>query len=138
MPELTQEKNEAYAHLYIGNESLDVAQSCNHNADTIDLSGWWYEETSYPFVFARWVVRRDSAAQTKEQLTQWLNESTALAATESGQELMTLNNRSLFPSLEKARAYYRQLTFRLGDDELVGLNLFQTSLRKINVCTPAA
>ena len=137
-PVLTEEQCSAYAHMYIGNESLDFAQSRNHSVEVIDLSGWWYKETGYPFVFARWVVRRDVLVEAKEQLLQWQNESTAMATSEAGHELMVLNNQSQFASLEEAHAYYHQLEFSLGEDELVGLNLFQTSLRKLKLCNPAA
>jgi len=60
------------AFLLIGNQALRQRRGAPGFPYTYDLSAEWYAWTGLPFVFARWLVRRDAAPEDKALLEEAL------------------------------------------------------------------
>jgi len=89
----------------------------------IDLSGEWYQRTGLPFVFARWVVRRDAPAHVRESLTAWLEqfrsrEDELVAAAVPGEA-----QRLGLPA-DRVADYHAGVVRVLGPDEIRGQEAF--------------
>lgn len=124
----------ARARLLIGDEAISTSRPEYAWPLHYDLCAWWFEQTQLPFVFARWVVRRDLAAERKAALLEWLEATVAVAESESGQHRMT--RRLMRQGLGKAQAaqYYQQVRGRLTLEDLLGLELFLRRQREESAC----
>lgn len=75
LPHLSHDRQRADGELLIGDRALILGQTLkaedNHMYIT-DLSQMWYARKGRPFVFARWVVKRDASVAVKATLARWL------------------------------------------------------------------
>lgn len=79
MPYLVPKETPSNGYLVIGDRALKWAQEYQQDGHArgfthvVDLAAKWYERYELPFVFARWVVRKDAPGAVKEALYNWLN-----------------------------------------------------------------
>lgn len=73
-------KNSDSAHLYIGDKALEKLEA--HSRDiskkfthVTDLCTIWHSWKKCPFVFARWMVKKDIPAHQKKLLQEWLTDN---------------------------------------------------------------
>jgi chorismate dehydratase len=80
LPLLTADRGSADGRLLIGDAALVQRYRITTAADReaskglwiSDLAGEWFRETALPFVFARWVVRKDAPSKLRRRLEAWL------------------------------------------------------------------
>lgn len=72
MPGPAADKNSADAILLIGDDALTYSKNSPFPY-TYDLASEWAREYNLPFVFARWVIRKDAKPETKARLIKWLD-----------------------------------------------------------------
>lgn len=112
--------------LLIGDRALKVASTLPQGMFCFDLGQLWYQYTGLPFVFALWMVRRDSIVQFTdqlsnlgEQLTQSRNQFFAdldrIAASQYVESALTTQ--------EKVN-YWQSIDYGLGEKHNEGLKLF--------------
>lgn len=80
MPHLVSRGETSNGYLVIGDKALNWAREYQRKGTVrgfthvADLASLWYERFQLPFVFARWVVRKDAPESVKVSLQQWLNQ----------------------------------------------------------------
>lgn len=117
----------AQARLLIGNDAADFRRQEYRWPGMRDLGQWWFRLTGLPFVFARWVVRRDLDAQQKTLIRDWLEENTGLASTPEGIEDLAgtaITQGLLYPQKAFAKLYYTRVRPRLTMNDLRGAERF--------------
>ncbi len=119
-PAVTFRAEAAHARLLIGDEAMAEAQ---RNPDWIatDMGAWWHRRTGLPFVFARWVVRRDLPSHARAALRSWVSDC-VIAAEEMGSDALCEHAPAL--DATAAKLYYQGLHYRLGSEDLLGLQRF--------------
>ena len=140
LPCLTDDIKKANGELVIGDRALRtmrkwqeqslVSRPPEHGFGYVaDLATEWYAAHGLPFVFARWVIRRDAPSDFKRLFNDWLvefggreEEMVDLAAPEAAE--------SLGVPIEYILDYFRVIRRRLGDDDLAGQELFLEELNR--------
>jgi predicted solute-binding protein len=77
LPRLVPDGREPDAELLIGDRALikgATARAEGAFTHVTDLSQAWFDRHGLPFVFARWVVRRDAPESIKTAIARWLDE----------------------------------------------------------------
>lgn len=119
------------AYLAIGDQAIRASLDGTANHVT-DLGGWWRRETGLPFVFALWIVSRESLARRKESLRNFAG--TLLSAKRIAREsLARPDHLRIGPDWmpkEMRTSYWRNLSYDL-DDEAEGLLMFYALAKKI-------
>ncbi len=142
LPLATPDPQGASAELIIGDAALRrVLKDCRPAAGGLqyacgpertfvtDLAREWYALQGLPFVFARWVIRRDAPADARRSLVDWLDRfgrresqlvsaCTADAAAQLGVDPSVITE------------YFRVIRRRLTDEDLAGQARFQAALEK--------
>ena len=78
MPYLVPKSVASNGYLVIGDRALRWARDYEHTGQVrgydhvADLAMKWFDRFQLPFVFARWVVRKDAPTAVKEALQDWL------------------------------------------------------------------
>ncbi|MES2200650.1 MAG: menaquinone biosynthesis protein [candidate division FCPU426 bacterium] len=119
----------ASATLLIGDEALERALHLQPGEpEPIDLCEAWTAWTGFPFVFARWAVRRDLPEPEKKALREALSHS--LDASLADLEKVAEKQAGIF---EKAmiQAYLKGITYHLGPEEEKGAALFKEKLLRL-------
>lgn len=112
--------------LQIGDEAIRT-QQMGHYAYAHDLSSLWFKETGLPFVFAIWVVRRDSFHRNPEgvyDIYQILLQS-KIEALNQYLSMAIDYNREIFSSVEECAKYLKNLGYDLSAPFQEGFYLFQ-------------
>lgn len=128
LPKLVGQEDECDAELVIGDDAMSRRKTgpCNH---VIDLAEVWRGLFEKPFVFARWVVRKDAPQDFKDTLLKWLT-----PMQEREDDLILATSRAeaerLDVSTAEMIAYLRGIIRVLGADELDGQSLFVDKLRQ--------
>jgi chorismate dehydratase len=119
------------AYLAIGDEALQASLSGTARHVT-DLGEWWRRETGTPFVFALWIVSRESLLRRREALRGFAR--TLLTAKRIARESLTRPEHLLvgpdWMPKELRTAYWRNLSYDLNE-EREGLVLFYRLAKKI-------
>lgn len=122
-PEKCTDKNAA--RLLIGNQAIDFRHAHGESYQYLDLGEEWMKQTSLPFVFAVWLMRRnvpaaDQAAEELRQIKQYGTASIpAIVCNEKRYEA------------EFARYYLEKcIRFDLGPEEKKGMERFRELLAK--------
>ena len=115
--------------LLIGDQALKEADGSTRWPFVYDLATEWYQWTSLPFTFARWVVRRgiDPAERRRFAETLAANLEQAFSRLEelcAAEEAKTGIDRSLL------LPYLKNLTFSLGPAEEEGMKLFRSKAQR--------
>lgn len=120
----------ADAWLAIGDTAL-VARAARAWPRVLDLGEAWAAWTGLPFVYARWVVRRDLPAAAGRALAGALAASLA-----RGVALPAVLPRGVTPAA--AANYLAGFVYRLGPPELAGLRRFHEELERHDLHRPLA
>jgi chorismate dehydratase len=117
------------ACLVIGDEALRLGRS-GIFPHVLDLGSAWFEWTGLPFVFAVWVIRKQSVTEKNGQLPgaiEALLSSKRWGCANIGRICEQAAETGLLeiPELEE---YYRCLRFDLNERELSGLKMFYSLL----------
>jgi chorismate dehydratase len=121
------EPSQADALLMIGDQAMRMRnQRPEGFTHTLDLGTDWLEWTGLPFVYAVWAVRTELGAAVREDLTRFLEASLAAGLA----DLPTLARQLTEPgwSTSEMEAYLRRFHYRLGPEDLDGLERFKTLL----------
>jgi chorismate dehydratase len=119
---------EGQSALLIGDRALSAARKRPANVVVTDLGALWYHFTGLPFVFALWILRREAARTSPEELHQLqrqLQASRAQAFRQLPQMAVELAGDTGLtpPQLED---YWRSMSYELTDGHLEGLHLYFT------------
>jgi chorismate dehydratase len=95
---------------------------------TLDLGADWLEWTGLSFVYAVWAVRRALEPEVKTALSQFLERSLAAGLA----TLPEVARQQTEPgwSTEEVEAYLRRFHYRLGVEDLKGLERFEALIRE--------
>lgn len=88
-----------------------------------DLASAWYERQKLPFVFARWVVRKDAARQARAALEVWLAEF-KVREEEMVRKAVPNAARKLNLEPQTLRTYFQVLRRCLDETDLAGQTRF--------------
>ena len=143
IPFQTNNKKEADGELLIGDAALHMmrqrqtrsvfepsANPVNSRFEYVtDLAGGWHEAHNLPFVFARWVIRKDAPLEARRSLHSWLSEF------RDREEELVLSSapkaaKDLGVTINDVIQYLRVLRRILVDEDLAGQELFLSEIRK--------
>ncbi|HEC16836.1 MAG TPA: hypothetical protein ENI99_09745 [Sedimenticola sp.] len=128
LPRLARPGGQADAELVIG----DAALQRLHHAPAphvIDLAQHWWQRHGLPFVFARWVIRRDAPEALKQSLSDWLERVSARRDQWSPRVAQEAAMRiGITP--EAAEAYLHGIHYRIDAAAQQGQMLFQQELKR--------
>ncbi len=128
LPVVTANDQTADAELLIGDQAL------LHTAETsrrfiTDLASRWVKRMKTPFVFARWVIRRDAPRNFRAAMRNWLRRFEenieGLTRQAAGIEAARLGM-----TRERMLAYLLRMKLVLGEEELRGQDLFLSELAR--------
>lgn len=126
MPYRSPVRESAVAELHIGDDALRMAADPPRRHVT-DLAEEWYRFHRLPFVFARWVVRRDAPAPCREALERWLAEFGERDA-EHVRACAAVEAKRLGTTEVEMIAYLSNMKRVLGPVEMEGQELFLREL----------
>jgi chorismate dehydratase len=127
LPYKTSRKENANAYLLIGDDALDHAAE-NKNRFVTDLAEKWWELNQLPFVFARWVIRKDAPISCRQALDRWLKRFQEEeprwihAAAKTQAKRLGVDKDSML-------AYLKGMRRVLGPDDMAGQDLFVRRLQ---------
>lgn len=96
-----------------------------------DLATLWRKYFNMPFVFARWVVRRDTDPSIKRILLDWLDEfrrkesDMVAACVEPSAQLLSIDESI-------AKRYFQVIHRCLDDTDILGQELFMSEFKRVN------
>ena len=130
MPAAVAKNASAEADLLIGDAALVRARRPGRRF-VFDLAEMWLRRTRLPFVFARWVIRKDAPPELSASMIEWLDK-----LREQDAELVTkaapAEAARLSLSEGEMLAYLRGITRAFGPDELRGQARFLDELAKLD------
>ncbi len=121
------EPAQADALLMIGDRAMRMRnQRPAGFTHTLDLGADWLEWTGLSFVYAVWAVRRELAPATRAELGRFLEASLAAGLA----DLAAVARQQSEPgwSVAEMEAYLRRFHYRLGPEDLAGLERFEALL----------
>lgn len=126
--------------LLIGDRAMKMAASCPPDIKIYDLGALWYQATGLPFVFALWMIRRDSIAEFSEELSLLENHLEM-----SRRQVLADSYPFAQASAEKTGLapgsivdYWKMIDFRLEEEHLRGLRLFLKLSYELGLLTEEA
>ncbi len=126
-PELAYMLKKHDAALLIGDEALKEGKNPPvEGLYVYDLGRLWHEYARLPFVYALWMVRKDSAERLAE-LCRRLKEDLPAARdnAEGGYDALALRApESAWMGVEPLAAYWKAMSYHLGHEHQKGLMLF--------------
>lgn len=136
IPRVTENPDKADGRLLIGDQALrwrirfEQHGQVEGMTEMVDLAVLWRRYYRLPFVFARWVVRKDASRKVRKSLYNWLEqfkvrekELVAAAAYPSA--------RRLGMSEKMMHKYFRTLRRCLTESDLQGQNLFMEKIKAL-------
>ena len=88
--------------------------------------------TGKPFVFARWVYRKDTDQKLVKKFSESLSFSVEQSYAQSFQNI--INKRSsVYMNENEVKEYVSNFVYMLGDNELEGMNLFRQMLAQNSI-----
>jgi len=118
--------------LLIGDRALVKSQAAREATSPYitDLSQQWFDSHRLPFVFARWVVRKDAANMIKSAMTTWLDEFKAREAALVDQAVTeAAGNLGIAPGI--VRRYFQVIRRSLEERDLRGQRLFLRQIEEL-------
>lgn len=122
----TDDFNNQEAFLVIGDKALKESYE---GYEAIDLALEWFNHFKYPFPFAVIVTDNNNNNETISYLQKKIEESLKWAENHRDLIILEASNRLNLPQ-HKLDYYFNLLTYRLDDDEYMGLNLFEKNLKE--------
>lgn len=141
LPALARAGAAADGELVIGNSALEWAwQLENCPAAQVgprpaeltvvtDLASEWFAQEGLPFVFARWVVRRDAPRGAKKALMAWMEHFRREEADLVARAIPLTAREMCAPEAALAR-YFEVIRRSLDDEDLAGQARFETLFRR--------
>lgn len=142
LPWATRDPSQASAELIIGDAALKkVLLDCRPEAKGLlfecgsertfvtDLATEWFALQKRPFVFARWVIRRDAPPDAKKAMAAWL-EVFGQREDELVRDCTPEAAARLGVSTRVVNEYFKVIRRHLNDDDLAGQALFLAELEK--------
>jgi len=123
------EPTQADALLMIGDQAMRMRQKRPEGfTHTLDLGADWLEWTGLSFVYAVWAVRRALEDDIKAELGAFLESSLAAGLA----DLPAVARQETGPgwTAEETEAYLRRFHYRLGPEDLSGMERFEALLRE--------
>ena len=130
MPAAVANNAPADAELLIGDDALVHARRPGRRF-VFDLAEIWARRTRLPFVFARWVIRKDAPPELRASMIEWLDKLREQDAELVGKSAPAEAAR-LSLSEGEMLAYLRGITRAFGPDELRGQARFLDELAKLD------
>jgi chorismate dehydratase len=137
------------AFLLIGDNALKAVISCKLINPPIpplvkggegglymyDLGELWYRFTQLPFVFALWLVRKDSLEKKGEEIERFKGQllSAKDIAYRSYAEISEVAEERSWISKERLIDYWRKISYDLSDYHLEGLRRFYDYAKKLSL-----
>lgn len=113
--------------LLIGDRAMKQAESIPAGVQVYDLGELWHKKTGLPFVFALWILRRDSAQRAPEAvraLKSQLDKSIRQAFDDLS--LLAKDSGAADKDITRLVDYWQTIDYTLTNRHLEGLNLFFT------------
>ncbi len=111
--------------LLIGDRAMQQARDLPAGMGCYDLGEIWYQKTGLPFVFALWILRRESAevkavavAALQLQLADSINQAF------NNLPVLATKNGAIETEVERLIEYWQTIDYSLGEEHLKGLELF--------------
>jgi chorismate dehydratase len=144
--------NKADAFLCIGDDALKAKKTVNSNTPFLtlpprggglgkewggiyvyDLGDLWFRNTGLPFVFALWIVRKDSSQEKADLLKKFthdLNKAKTLAIEHFDKiahalKPLLFNRHALLLTEKEILSYWKGISFDLKEEHKKGLELFR-------------
>jgi chorismate dehydratase len=124
------------AMLLIGDAALRATLSL-HGYHVYDLGALWYQMCELPFVFALWIVRRDTAQKLfgeVMQLSQDLSAAKNFARNEYAEIAADCSCREWL-GIDGLIAYWNTISYELGNEHLDGLKLYYHYAAEMGILT---
>ncbi len=128
-------ENDADAFLLIGDEALRNRRGVPGYPYLYDLGQEWHQWTGLPFVFARWVVRRDLADDKVRWLESLLSQSIEQGLADVDKIAASRQDLKMTPN--EVIEYVRSFHYRLEEEELKAIKKFRTLLSQLSPEPPA-
>jgi len=139
LPYQTKNIKNACGELIIGDKALVKSLKLHCNEDKIssdnkriyitDLATKWYVKNKLPFVFARWVIRKDAPCKVRKAIESWLakfkNNEPELVKRAVLKAARTIN-----VSPKDIYKYFQAIRRTLDDEDLKGQELFLSEVGK--------
>lgn len=125
------------AILLIGDEALRNRSGIDEFPFVHDLGEVWNEMTGLPFVYARWLARKDTDPAARDLFADALGKSLDRGLNEIN-EITADGWPSANMAPEEARSYVDQFIYRMGDREHESLELFRNYYQRMPEWRPAA
>lgn len=125
----TQDPNEAL--LLIGDAALKNRKGLPSYPHQYDIGELWHEWTGLPFVFARWVIRRDIDPGTNEFLTNMLSKSIDIGLGRLDEIAKIRADLGMTDS--EVREYLEAFHYRLGEREIEAIEKFRSLLKELEL-----
>lgn len=141
LPRLAPEGTTADGELVIGNSALVWAwqlEKCpgapvgprpSELTAVTDLASEWFAQEGLPFVFARWVVRRDAPQDAKATLLAWMDRFRSEEADLVAKAIPLTAREMCAPEAALAR-YFEVIRRSLDEEDLAGQARFETLFRR--------
>jgi chorismate dehydratase len=123
------EPAQADALLMIGDQAMRMKQKRPEGfTHTLDLGADWLEWTGLSFVYAVWAVRQTLTADVKAELGAFLESSLAAGLA----DLPAVARQQTGPgwTADETEAYLRRFHYRLGPEDLRGMERFEALLQE--------
>ena len=123
------EPRQADALLVIGDNAMRMRhQRPEGFTHSLDLGADWLEWTGLSFVYAVWAVRSTLEGSMKDEMRQFLDASLAAGLA----QLPAIARQQTEPgwTAEEMEGYLRRFHYRLGPEDLAGLERFEELLRQ--------
>jgi chorismate dehydratase len=128
-------RDEADAFLVIGNEALARNQTETPRFPyRYDLATEWWHWTGLPFVFALWAVRRSLPRDVKSNFADLLERSFTVGMSQIDE--IAAQFAGEMGQREVLAAYLRNFHYRLGPDEMKGMEEFRRLTEKHGMLEP--
>lgn len=125
LPRLVADGQQPDGALLIGDRALIKGQRTDKNSSFIvtDLAAMWFKIHSLPFVFARWVVRKDAPEPVKISIRQWLDVFKK-RETDLVEQAVPEATETLKLDSDVVRRYFKVIRRCLDDRDITGQERF--------------
>lgn len=130
IPEVAEDIRDADAVLIIGDDALTFKDK-NKYANSYDLVTLWHNAFDLPFVFARWVVRKDADPSIKKSLIGWL-QGIDSRDDELILEAAGIESRRLNIDKNEMVLYLRGMRRKLTEKDLESQEYFMKMIKEIS------
>jgi len=130
-PVFSKDKSDAEACVLIGDKALFATYNGDYKY-VYDLCSLWNEFTGLPFVFALWIIRKETVHERYDEVAEFA-QTLERIKTESKKNLAALLDHYTFKGLTSYQIidYWETINYDLSDDHIKGLLKFYSYAVKI-------